>query len=541
MHGLKFSEVSIKINSDPYNTCGARVAVHMSRLPDIPTDPLLMRLGSSLVENPNTQSSNVTEGGVASEWYSTTTYVKGVAPRLSYGNTWYTASGTAVIRLEDNPTVLPYLFVFVTLEDYTITRNGFFEGASCAEPIFELETTDDYDRGTRVYDCRGVSESDVFFNKKLAGGCTLVLGNQYIGCDHVSFARVFSAGVYDETQDIYEERTFYGAVIKSPGSTVEHNCVLEGDFGSYTSWFHDALRDLLANYVGSNIDTSVVSWVVAFNIKKGPRKHNMVYLDVLLANGDMFINLVCDLERGRIISPPADPPYADIESRAIHTKLGYSYSVSIRDAVWATGYNTTPGDITPLVAVLSTGDLFIPNCASSSGSEKGFIPPLLHVEGGTVDSVSYALTLGRFLVTGTFTSIDGVEVQGKALIDVTPGDSGTGPTWSVSPCLPGVEIDDCTGLKVAWDPENDVYYLHGRYQTVGGRKVCGSILVRYLDDRTDIFPVHGYDGRSNDRPDRHLDIGSFHIHYTNSAYNNGLYYTIGGVLCNDSIDNNNQL
>lgn len=135
---VHLTELSVRVNSDPYNSTGARISVYVSDESTPPLDCATCRTGSSSDVSSSAQTNNGADGSPATEWYSTNTHVEAVSPRREEGGNWFATSGQAIIRPEGGLLLKKYLYVFVLLENYAVARNGFLEGASYAEAEFEL-------------------------------------------------------------------------------------------------------------------------------------------------------------------------------------------------------------------------------------------------------------------------------------------------------------------------------------------------------------------------------------------------------------------
>ena len=135
---VRLTELSVRVNSDPYNSTGARISVYVSDESTPPLDCATCRTGSSSDVSSSAQTNNGADGGPATEWYSTNTHVEAVSPRREDGGNWFATSGQAIIRPEGGLLLKKYLYVFVLLENYAVARNGFLEGSSYAEAEVEL-------------------------------------------------------------------------------------------------------------------------------------------------------------------------------------------------------------------------------------------------------------------------------------------------------------------------------------------------------------------------------------------------------------------
>lgn len=110
--------VKVRVTSDPYNSSGVRLAVHVSDSPTIPA------------------SCSVAREGIA--------HAEGVMPRESRlggdGKTyWYAATGNVDIQIA-SVNLKKYLFVVVGLENYSTTRGDWLEGSAFIDPIVEIVT-----------------------------------------------------------------------------------------------------------------------------------------------------------------------------------------------------------------------------------------------------------------------------------------------------------------------------------------------------------------------------------------------------------------
>ena len=112
--GLSLVSVSAAVASDPYNRYGAHVAVSTSG--DMSPSDLW----------------SVCRDGAA--------YAGAVAPRTTSvdGTLWYGATATATVAPDGGLTLQKYLWVFVSLENYQRSRNGWLEGSAILVPRFTL-------------------------------------------------------------------------------------------------------------------------------------------------------------------------------------------------------------------------------------------------------------------------------------------------------------------------------------------------------------------------------------------------------------------
>jgi hypothetical protein len=127
--GLSLESLSVSVSCDPYNRYGARLA-----------------LAASASASPSDDWGACREG-VAS--------ASGVAPRTTStdGTLWYGATADATISPAGGLELQKYLWVFLSLENYQRSRNGWLEGSAILTPVFTLTlgaAIDGYDSGSAV-------------------------------------------------------------------------------------------------------------------------------------------------------------------------------------------------------------------------------------------------------------------------------------------------------------------------------------------------------------------------------------------------------
>ena len=110
--------VKVRVTSDPYNSTGVRLAVHLSDTLDIPVNCAEAREGVA--------------------------HVEGVAPReerKSSDNKVYWYGSTEKVAIAVNPQPLKkYLFLVVGLENYNVARGDWLEGSAYISPTVEIAT-----------------------------------------------------------------------------------------------------------------------------------------------------------------------------------------------------------------------------------------------------------------------------------------------------------------------------------------------------------------------------------------------------------------
>lgn len=142
--GLSLTSLTARISCDPYCRDGARVAINTNGIGVIPTACEDCRVGRAHAER--------------------------VAPRTvsADGSTWYGSTADAVITPSSPIQLGSYLYVFITLETPSYSRDAWLEGAAKAINSFEVAlsaaidgiddgSTVDCSRESREYNvCRGV-------------------------------------------------------------------------------------------------------------------------------------------------------------------------------------------------------------------------------------------------------------------------------------------------------------------------------------------------------------------------------------------------
>ena len=143
--GLSLESLSVSVSCDPYNRYGARLA-----------------LAASASASPS-DDWDLCRDGVAS--------AAGVAPRTTStdGTLWYGATADAAIAPAGGLSLPKYLWVFLSLENYQRSRNGWLEGSAILVPVFTLTLSaaiSGYDSGSSVGG--GYGEEDAYV--LLSGG-----------------------------------------------------------------------------------------------------------------------------------------------------------------------------------------------------------------------------------------------------------------------------------------------------------------------------------------------------------------------------------
>lgn len=110
--------VKLRVTSDPYNSTGVRLAVHLSDTLDIPVNCAEAREGIAHIE------------GVAKR-----------EERKSSDNKiyWYAATEKVTISVSSQ-SLKKYLFLVVGLENYNVSRGDWLEGCAYISPVVEIET-----------------------------------------------------------------------------------------------------------------------------------------------------------------------------------------------------------------------------------------------------------------------------------------------------------------------------------------------------------------------------------------------------------------
>ena len=107
-----------RVVSDPYNSSGVRLAVHVSDSLDIPVDCAVARTGVAHVAGVVPREARV------------------AADKKTY---WYAATGEVVIPVAVR--ARRYLMLVVALEDYSRSRGDWIEGSAYILPTIEIETS----------------------------------------------------------------------------------------------------------------------------------------------------------------------------------------------------------------------------------------------------------------------------------------------------------------------------------------------------------------------------------------------------------------
>ena len=110
--------VKAKVTSDPYNSSGVRIAIHVSDTAEIPIKCSDARAGIAHVAGAVPREAKTGTDG-KTYWYS------------SMDNVDIPVFATAMKK---------YLFVVVALEDYSVVRGDWLEGSAFIDPVVEIET-----------------------------------------------------------------------------------------------------------------------------------------------------------------------------------------------------------------------------------------------------------------------------------------------------------------------------------------------------------------------------------------------------------------
>lgn len=114
----KLKNVKLRVTSDPYNSSGVRLAVHVSDSLNIPVKCSEAREGIAHVEGAMPRESRLGGDGK--------TY-------------WYAATGDVDIPVA-SVSLKRFLFVVVGIENYSIVRGDWLEGSAFIGPTIEIET-----------------------------------------------------------------------------------------------------------------------------------------------------------------------------------------------------------------------------------------------------------------------------------------------------------------------------------------------------------------------------------------------------------------
>lgn len=127
------TSVKVKVTSDPYNSSGVRIAVHVSDTAEIPIKCSDARTGIA--------------------------HVAGAVPREAKTGTdgktyWYSSMDNVDIPVAA-AAMKKYLFVVVALEEYSVVRGDWLEGSAYINPVVEIETDGTvYGWGNEIIDTR---------------------------------------------------------------------------------------------------------------------------------------------------------------------------------------------------------------------------------------------------------------------------------------------------------------------------------------------------------------------------------------------------
>lgn len=115
------TSVVARVTSDPYNSGGVRLAVHVSDTLDIPREMSVIREGVAYVAGAVPRGERTDSEGVV--W-------------------WHAQTDDAEIAVASVP-LKKYLFLYVGLEDYTRSRGDWLEGSAFIAPTVEIVTDGD--------------------------------------------------------------------------------------------------------------------------------------------------------------------------------------------------------------------------------------------------------------------------------------------------------------------------------------------------------------------------------------------------------------
>ena len=194
--GVSLESVTVKAASDPYNSSGLRIAVHVLSSAELPTACATVRSGAG--------------------------YVEGAVPRTDNGKTgdelrWFAAQGDVTVEPDAATNLTQYLAVFVGLENYATSRDNWLEGSGVVNPVVTLTTGADVSGldADEVNDCSVPETGGAAAVTLLAGGASPT----WLEPPVMVNAGV-SAAALPEDSPLVE--TFFTTKITKPGAVTPH-------------------------------------------------------------------------------------------------------------------------------------------------------------------------------------------------------------------------------------------------------------------------------------------------------------------------------
>ena len=200
--------VKLRVTSDPYNSTGVRLAVHLSDTLDIPVNCAEAREGIAHIE------------GVAKR-----------EERKSSDNKiyWYAATEKVTIAVSSQQ-LKKYLFLVVGVENYNVSRGDWLEGCAYISPVVEIETDGEV---------TGWNENQVASTAKGTEFVVRKSGDRWEATDE----REGKDGFYVFDNEYYSKTSYLATDMYAPGWIVEKKAA-ETDTSKIES---TTLRPIYAN------------------------------------------------------------------------------------------------------------------------------------------------------------------------------------------------------------------------------------------------------------------------------------------------------
>jgi hypothetical protein len=455
--GTAIEKISLQVTSDAYNPYGARIAAMTSATLDIPMDCATVREGE-VFRAPDADG-------------------MGAAPRLFMRNkdgsqNWYSNTERVDLEPAEPLTAKQFLFVFVCLENYNRGRDGWIEGSSYIDNDVELTlgtACDDLVSG-ELNDCSSIesgyvcvdnlengSVSDLFaYNGKITkmSKVTVTAGEN-------SFDIIGVMGT-DKSQKFgpIEGFVLFNATTGErilPGVEPLESITMFTDAGIQPESF---ALDVVFEKVNAEIVISVVFFF--YGASQFNSYWKVDYDDTFASrSGEYFGQPRSNMARNATRIYDGCFIEAVGEGR-LFVSEGFGY-----------------------VALMQSGDLLFMNRSYPKVGDARRLSHVFKVEGGGVVRVLryvHELEDGvdfRFVVVGSFKKIDGVDVNGFAIITIKNGDEDTFLT--VSPMFRDqLAFDDWSNIDVPYyDAGLNTALITGDFSTVNGIEVNGAVIVSY--------------------------------------------------------------
>lgn len=455
--GTAIEKISLQVTSDAYNPYGARIAAMTSATLDIPMDCATVREGE-VFRAPDSDG-------------------MGAAPRLYMRNkdgsqNWYANTERVDLEPETPLTAKQFLFVFVCLENYNRGRDGWIEGSSYIDNDVELtlgEACEDLVSG-ELNDCSSIesgyvcvdnledgSVSDLFaYNGKITKMSKVTVTAGANSFDIIAVMGTDKSQKFGPIEGFVLYNATTGERILPQAEPTESITMFTGD-GIQPKSFSLS--------VDPSLDSTKIEISVRFFFYGASQ---------IQAYWSATYDAAFDSRLSEFFGQPR-PTIARNATRIYDGCFLESFYGGIFHMDERCGY----------VALMKSGDLLFRNRTYPEVGDARRLSHVFKVEGGEVVRVlryRYEPEEGvdfSFVVVGSFKKIDGVDVNGFAIITVKNGDEDTFLT--VSPMFRDqLAFDDYSNIDVPYyDADLNTALITGDFGTVNGVDVNGAVIVSY--------------------------------------------------------------